>query len=429
MLAASPAFAARSDPAPQGGDLEQRSLRPWHADLVGTEGDDRAGGILALADGGTVVALNVPAPYEDVPHDGGVDAVLERRDADGGVVWRHAVATAADDHVQDIAPGPDGGVIITGYTTGNLDGEHPGVSTEDAFVAAVGADGERLWTVQFGSRDAPDRMNAVVPDGEGRAYVAGYTEGVGLGGPGNQGNQDIYYARVDADGTGLTTTQTGGESDEAALAMVPAPGGGVFMGGRTDGDVGFDGNHGGEDAWVSRVTYMFEDWVHQFGTAQDERVTGLTTTANGSVAAAGQTAGRLGERSAGDNDAFVRTLDPGSGDPRWTRQLGTWSDDRGVDVLDRPDGSLTLVGSTEGWFGGLIGDVDVFVADLAGDGTPTAVTQTGSLARDGVDERGVPNLDAAAGPNGSLVLGGLTYGAPHGETNAGAGDVFVSSMR
>ena len=144
---------------------------------------------------------------------------------------------------------------------------------------------------------------------------------------------------------------------------------------------------------------------------------------DGSVVAVGHTKGTLGEASRGDNDAFAKSFDA-TGKPLWTTQFGTDTDDRGATAAAQSDGSIQVVGTTYGQMGAQVGGVDVFTAQLAADGTLGVIDQFGSNERDGADEWDDANLFATPAKDG-LWITGLTFGAPAGQTNAGAGDVFV----
>ena len=70
------------------------------------------------------------------------------------------------------------------------------------------------------------------------------------------------------------------------------------------------------------------------------------------------------------------------------------------------------------------GGVDVVTFSIDAAGEVSGISQFGSRERDGADEWDEANLMATGGGSG-VWLAGLTYGAPAGFSNAGAGDVFV----
>jgi len=356
-----------------------------------------------------------------------------RRDADGAEVWRHAVATAADDRAYGVVPGADGGVLVAGYTKGDLDGAHAGTTRDDAFVAAVTADGERAWTLQTGDPEAADRFYAVAPDGAGGAYVAGYTSGA-VGDTPSAGDKDALLGRVSADGDLLWLRQVGGAGEDKALAVAASPDGAVYVGGVSGGGMPGVEHAGANDGWIARYDADGEqEWLRAVATGENDQVSGLVVRSDGSVVVVGHTRGALGEGGAlGDNDVVVRALDA-TGEVLWTTQVGTSTDDRGVTGVLGADDAVLVVGTTYGAMGSAVGGVDVVTVPVAADGTPGEATQTGSRERDGADEWDDANLFAAPAPaadgrEGAALLTGLTYGAPAGTANAGAADVFVARV-
>ncbi|RPF29056.1 alpha/beta hydrolase-fold protein [Georgenia muralis] len=405
--------------------LRTEPVAPWSAELVGTTADDRAGGVLALDDG-TLVGLNVGAAYADVPYAGAMDVVLERRAADGSVTWRHALATAANDRAYGVVAGSDGGVVTAGYTRGDLDGAHPTGASDDAFVAGIDAAGARAWTTQLGDPAAADRIYAVASDGAGGAYVAGYTSG-SVDGP-SAGDKDALVAHVTADGAIAWTTQLGGTGEDKALAVASAPDGGVYVGGVAGGAMPGATHAGSLDGWTARLSAAGDvTWLNQHGTGDTDQVSGMAVRDDGTAIAVGHTGGRLGATAFGDKDAFALALAV-DGSELWTTQLGTATDDRGVTAVARADGSVFLVGTTYGPVGSQVGGVDVFTAVLDAAGAVGELDQFGSADRDGADEWDEANLYAAGAPDGSVLVSGLTFGAPDGQTNAGAGDVFTMTI-
>lgn len=394
---------------------------PWNATLVGSTADDRAGGLSVTADGATTVVVNAAAPLPDVAHRGGLDAVVQRRDPSGALLWSHVIGTAANDRAYGVVPGRGGSVIVAGYTRGDLDGQHPSGATDDGFVAAVSAAGERLWTLQLGAATAADRFYAVSSDGAGGAYLAGYTSGAVTGAP-SAGDKDAVLARVDARGRLVWVRQLGGAGEDKALAVAVSADG-VFVGGIAGAALPGQTHAGEGDAWVARFTPDgARTWLRQFGTTENEQVSGLAVSTSG-VAAVGHTRGRLGSTALGDNDIFVRAMAP-NGRVRWTTQLGTATDDRGFAVVSAGAG-FRVFGTTYGRLADSVGGVDVVGVPISRSGVAGAAAQIGSVARDGADDFDEANLYATRGAAGSVWLSGVTFGAPAGAKNAGAGDVFV----
>ena len=151
--------------------------------------------------------------------------------------------------------------MVTGYTTGDLDGAHAGNASDDAFVAQFDADGNRRWLTQLGVPGVADRSYSIAVDGTD-IYVGGYTKG-SLGGT-NQGDKDVFLARLDADGRQVWLRQVGSAGEDKGMAIAIS-GGAVYVAGMTAGSLGTSA--GGIDGFVARYSSSGEPvWMKQFGT-------------------------------------------------------------------------------------------------------------------------------------------------------------------
>lgn len=404
--------------------LRTSPAQPWEAELLGTAGDDRAGGVLQHADGSSTVVVNVADSLDGRATLGGTDVVAIRRDAAGDEVWRTAVGTAANDRSYGVVEGTDGQVLLAGYSRGDwVEGTE--AASDDVVIQVVNADGTPGASAQFGDPAAADRAYGVAPDGQGGAFVAGYTSGA-LPGFTSAGDKDLLVARVAADGSLTWAEQFGGAGEDKVLAAAATPSGGVVVGGVASAALpGLA--HGGEgDGWVGSYSADGgQEWLVAVASAENEQVNGLTVLPSGTVIAVGHTKGQLGEEALGDNDIFIRALDGSSGAELWTRQLGTSTDDRGSAAGTTADGDALVLGTTYGDLGGTRGGVDVVSFTVTETGDLSPVTQFGSRERDGADEWDEANLFVAPGTTAGNLVSGLTFGAPAGFTNAGAADVFV----
>ena len=343
------------------------------------------------------------------------------------MTWRHTLATAANDRAYGVVAGSAGGVVTAGYTRGDLDGAHPTGASDDGFVAGIDATGARAWTTQFGDPAAADRFYAVASDGAGGAFVAGYTSG-SVAGP-SAGDKDAVVAQVDR-----RRQPSPGSPSSAAPARTrrspsqPRRTAGCTWAGspaapcpaappRAASTAGSPGSAPTGDV----------AWLKQHGTSDTDQVSGMAVRSDGTVIAVGHTGGQFGATAFGDKDAFAIAL-AGDGSELWATQLGTATDDRGVTAVARADGSVLLLGTTYGPVGSQVGGVDVFTAVLDEGGAVGERSQFGSGDRDGADEWDEANLYAAGAPDGSVLVSGLTFGAPDGQVNAGLGDVFTMTI-
>ncbi len=102
------------------------------------------------------------------------DAFVRKCDLDGNEIWTRRFGTESADWAFALAVDADDNVLVGGRTAGALDGDNAG--DDDAFVRQYDADGNELWTQQFGGEDS-DEVSALAVDSQGRVFAAGYLRG------------------------------------------------------------------------------------------------------------------------------------------------------------------------------------------------------------------------------------------------------------
>jgi enterochelin esterase-like enzyme len=392
--------------------------------LFGTAGDDRAGGVAADASGTTTTGFAAAASFDGQPYAGGLDAVVVRRDAQGATQWVTEFGTSAVERLYGTVRGSQGETYVAGYTHGNLDGQHPSTTTDDAFVARLGPDGTIAWITQFGDPGAADRAYALAANPAGGVYVGGYTKG-SLGGVTNAGDKDGWVAAMSAGGQLRWVSQLGGVGEDKTLA-VTAVGGGVAAAGVAGAGMPGGTALGGRDGWVARFDDAgTEGWLREVGTADNDQLAGISATPDGDIVAVGDSVGSFSGSSAGGHDAIALRV-TASGRTAWSTQLGTAADDRAADVAVQADGSSDVAVFTDGAFAAPAGDVDIAVLRLSDKGKELSAAQFGTARADGGDPFAEENMYLGSG-NG-LWLTGLTYGSLPGQPNQGSGDVFVTQL-
>lgn len=391
--------------------------------LLGTAGDDRAGGVVAGGDGAVTIALAAAGSVDGQPHAGGLDVVVTKRDAAGTTAWTTQLGTTATDRPYGLAGGPDGELYVAGYTAGDLDGDHP-AGGDDAFVVRLEADGSEAWRTQFGDPEQADRVYSAAAAPDGGVYVAGYTRG-SIGGVPNVGDKDVFVAYVDSAGEVGWVKQFGSAGEDKGLAVTVDARGHVFAAGIAGDALPGTESLGGYDGWVA----SFDDdgthrWTRQVGTETTDQLNGLAPRTPGGVYATGESEGVMGKRNHGGDDVVTMSFG-GKGRERWVRQSGTADDDRGADVVVRADGRLEVAAYSNGRFVEPAGAFDVAMLTLGPrKGRVHRVSQFGTPANDGSDLFGEESL-YVVGAGDALWVSGLTYGSSAETPNLGEGDVFT----
>src|SRR5262249_54190957 len=158
---------------------------------------------------------------------GGDDAFVRKYDTAGNELWTRQFGTPGSDQVTGVAADA-AGVYLSGFASGTLPGQ-TGAGGQDAFVRHYDADGNVLWTSQFGTASM-DSATGIVVDASG-VYVSGFTGGT-LTGQTSAGDDDAFLRKYDASGTALWTRQFGsGGADQATGVAIGATG--VYVAGFT----------------------------------------------------------------------------------------------------------------------------------------------------------------------------------------------------
>ncbi len=380
--------------------LNQTAARPMKATLTGTPQEERAGGVAVDAAGNVYQAIAAGGPVAGQPHAGDKDIVLVKDSPTGTRLWTRAFGTAGLERAYGVAVDPAGNVLVAGYTKGDLDGAHAGNTTDDAFVAKFAPDGTRTWVKQLGVAGVADRGYGLAVDGAGNAYVTGYTKG-DLAGP-NQGDKDVFVAKLGSGGAQLWLQQFGGPGEDKGWG-VAATADGIRLAGMTSGALAAAAA-GGLDGWVARYDSAgARAWLEQFGTAGNEEAWGLAADAAGNAYVAGYSSGSFGGPLAGDKDLIVARFDP-SGGLTWKDQLGSELNDKGAAVALDGAGNLYVAGFSDGTVEQSVGKFDGLLVKYAPDASRAWVRQFGTTEDDAADAFAEANLYLGVGGGLGLRL-------------------------
>ena len=392
------------------------------ATLIGTAGEERAGGVATDASGNVYQAIAAAGPINGQPFAGDKDVVLIKQSPAGATLWTRSLGTVGLERAYGVAVDPTGDVVVTGYTKGDLDGGHPGNTSDDAFVAKYDPTGNREWVRQVGLSSVADRGYAIATDAAANVYVTGYTRG-DLAGT-NQGDKDVILLKLDPTGTQVWLKQFGGAGEDKGWG-VAATADGVRVAGMTSGTMGTPA--GALDGWVARYDAAgTQTWLTQFGTAANEEVWGLTADAAGNAYVAAYSAGDFAGTLAGDKDLVVARFDP-AGALTWKDQLGTELNDKGAAIQLDGAGNVYLAGFSDGRLAGRVGKFDAVLVKYAPGTTREWTRQFGTVEDDGADAFAEANLYVAT-HGGTIYVQALTLGDVDGGAQLGQGDVFLATF-
>jgi hypothetical protein len=121
--------------------------------------------------------------------------------------WKATIrfGTPEDDSVTSLAVAPDGGVLVAGFTSGQLSGVRNG-GGRDGFVVKFDRNGIKRWTRTIRTQ-SDDVISKVTVDARSNVYVAGTTDGLVADELG--GSTDAFVVKFDAAGRWRWSRQFG----------------------------------------------------------------------------------------------------------------------------------------------------------------------------------------------------------------------------
>lgn len=355
---------------------------------------------------------------EDPDADGSADTTVS--DGDQGFGGTHVMqwGTSQYDTGHGIGVMSTGQFYVTGETNGVMSDELSPGGNGDIFLTRHDVNGTILWTIQLGTEEY-DVGYDVAAGLSGEAYVTGETyEDLSGEEPGS--GRDAFLTKVKTNGDIEWIKQWGENAgDERGSAVViDGMSGDILVVGYTDY---VEEELNGQDAFLLRydgsgTLLKYVRW----GTAEREEATDVAVATDGSVYVVGYTEGDLeGQTLKGLSDIFVTKFDA-DGNPLWTRLVGTDDAEASGSVAVAEDGSVYVAGATYGDFeGNDIGDLNPFLVKLTPAGDLSWVKRWGGTSSEG-------NIQVAVNSDGDIFVAGQTFGDMEGKVNKGADDIFVT---
>ncbi len=284
-----------------------------HAVAIDAVGNVVVGGMFWGAldfGGGAMTAVNI-------------DGFVAKLDANGNHIWSRRLGNTGGQNTRGVAVRASGDVFVTGTCRETIDfggGPLAKIGAEDAFLLALGADGQHRWSKRWGTGNNYHGGASVTVDPAGDVVVAGYS----------LGSTDL--------GTGVLPSK--GAYDVVVGKFAPT-GGPIF--------------------------------VRRFGSVNNDFPSSVATDASKNILLTGYYEGPIDFGNgplphAGARNTFVAKLDP-SGAPRWSKGHGGSA--TGMGIAADATGNLLATGYFSGSInlGGAVlasvgGGNNVFLAKL-----------------------------------------------------------------
>lgn len=328
----------------------------WQKCLGGTSGDEE-NAVLQTADAGYVVAGYAYSNNGDVNGNlGENDAWVVKLNSIGTIEWQTCLGGSESDVGNSIHQTADGGYVVAGKTQSDdedVSGWHVGYNdlgnpNPDAWVVKLDGVGGIQWQRCLGGADR-DEASSVQQTADGGYVVAGHTNSIDGDASGNHGGNDAWLIKLSGSGDIQWQKCLGGTEGDHLGAVLQTADGGYLVAGHTqsnDGDV--SGLHGTTyDAWVVKVSGTGDVlWVKVLGGTGWDQAYSVQQTVDGGYVLAGYTQSNDGDvlGNHGSQDAWVVKLDV-NGDIQWQRCLGGSAADRFYSIRQIAGGGFLAAGS------------------------------------------------------------------------------------
>jgi len=244
-------------------------------------------------------------------HAGGDYWVL-KLNSTGDIEWSKYFGGNATDTPEGIVQTDDNGFIIAGGS----DSEDTDISNNngsyDFWVVRISASGNLVWEKSFGG-DQIDEARAIVKSGDGNYIIAGDTRSNDNDISNNNGAADLWLIKISPNGDLLWEKTIGGTSFDVARAIVKSQDNGFLLAGssRSD-DIDVSENNGQNDAWVLKVDANGNlQWETTIGGSDIDFAYSLTELNDNSIIAVGDSTSSDGDipQNKGFTDLLIVKID------------------------------------------------------------------------------------------------------------------------
>jgi hypothetical protein len=372
---------------------------------------------------------------------GAIDAVVAKLDPAGNHLWSKRFGSSGGDVGRDVAVGPGGVVWLTGDAFGTIDfGGDP--LAGGIFLTKLDPQGAHLWSATFGLGYGV----ALAVDAAGAVIVTGYFQDQLDFGGGllySAGSNDVFVAKLDAQGAHLWSKRFGDASNQAALDVAVDASGNVILAASYDGAPDFGGGPLALTRSGLALVKLAPHGTHLASTGfggGSNYVSPVVIAADpaGNVALAGGLYGTMSLGgaplvSAGLGDVFAGKL-TASGGHLWSARYGDGASQNATALATDAGGNALVCGGLTGSanFGGTnlasAGLDDVFVAKLSAGGSHVFSSRAG-------DAQSQLCWAVAADPTGHMLATGRFFGTLDFGTitplvaNMNSHDIFVVKLQ
>jgi len=244
--------------------------------------------------------------------------------ADGALEWERNYGGSQNDEATSIQQTTDGGYVVAGATFSDDGDISNNNGDEDFWILKLDANGNLQWERTYGGSDV-DRAESIQQTPDGGYAVAGFSRSTNGHVGQNNGNFDFWLIRLNSNGDLIWENNFGGSGPDWAYELdVTADGGFVLVGSTISDNGDVLENNGFYDFWVVRV----DDggnllWSQNYGGSGEDRAYYIKEANDGNFIVSGSTYSNNGDVSSnfGGSDFWVMKIDV-LGNMLWEQSFG-----------------------------------------------------------------------------------------------------------
>lgn len=284
------------------------------------------------------------------------DSNSATRTITGEITQVNTYGGANNDSGQSVVATADGGYAVLGYTQSN-DGDITDKQDEsfDYWVLKFNAEDQFQWQKTYGGSD-DDRGKTIIQTNDGGYAILGYSFSTDGDVTTNEGLQDYWLAKLDANGTIVWQKSFGYQGADSGTTLIQTNDQGFLITGVLDvtasnGEGNTSRNsqrHAGGDYWALKLDNSGNlQWSRYFGGNFTDTPTGIVqTNDNGFIIAGGSDSDDTDISSnIGTYDFWVIRISS-SGDLIWEKSFGGTQIDEARALVKTNDGNFIIAGDT-----------------------------------------------------------------------------------
>ncbi|MGM0581980.1 MAG: T9SS type A sorting domain-containing protein [Bacteroidota bacterium] len=352
----------------------------WEETYGGSD-DDFAHSIVQTNDGGYAVAGYSDSRDGDITdHDGGLSYSdnywIVKLDADGNIEWDKIYGGAGDELAYSIIQTNDNGYAVAGWSSTPDDRNN---GSKDYWILKLDENGDLEWDKYLGGSGWEEASSIIQTEDGGYAITGLTSSSDGDIDGDNNGSQDFWLVKLDENGNLEWEENYGGSEEDYANSIIQSNDEGYVLSGvseSSDGDI--DDNNGNEDYWIIKVDANGNlEWEENFGGSRGDFANSITKFGTEGYVVAGSSRSDDGDLSEENesNSFWLIQLD-NDGNMKWKSTYGGSDNEYAESVIETNNGAIAIAGSSTSSDGDVStnnGLRDAWVVKLRGS-TTTGIT-------------------------------------------------------